>query len=102
MAALFWQFSSHKMAKKQNFQNRYTKFVELRTENLQTKFKVLNIKAVQMNVPFVTFQYRDLKVFRVLYLQENRDFQKIITQVRNNVFSCVFLHLVHLNEIFKN
>ena len=31
--------------------------------------------AVQMDVPFVTFQYRDLKVFRVLYLQGNRDFQ---------------------------
>ena len=27
--------------------------------------------AVQMNVPFVKFQYRDLKVLRILYLQAN-------------------------------
>ena len=27
-----------------------------------------------MNVPFVSFQYRDLKVLRVLYLQANPDF----------------------------
>ena len=55
-----------------------------------------------MNVPFVTFQYRDLKVVRVVYLQANRDFQKIITQARKNIFSCGFLHLVHLNEIYQN
>ena len=36
----FLAFSSHKMAKKQNFQNRYTKFVELHIEKLQTKFQV--------------------------------------------------------------
>ena len=35
-----------------------------------------------MNVPFVTFQYRDLKVFCVLHLQANRDFRKFITQAR--------------------
>ena len=55
-----------------------------------------------MNVPFVTFQCRDLKVFRVVYLQANRDFQIFITQARKNIFSCGFLHLVHLNEIFQN
>ena len=43
MAALFWQLSSHKMAKNLNFQNCYTKFVELHAENLQTKFQVPNI-----------------------------------------------------------
>ena len=59
----------------------------------------MKFQAVQMNVPFVTFQFRDLKVFRVVYLQANRDFQKIITQARKNIFSCGFLHLVHLNEI---
>ena len=55
-----------------------------------------------MNVPFVSFQCRDLKVFRVVYLQANRDLKKIITQSRKNIFSCGLLHLVHLNEIFKN
>ena len=54
-----------------------------------------------MNVPFVTFQCRDLKVFsRIVYLQANRDFQKVITQARKNIFSCGFLQLVHLNELF--
>ena len=55
-----------------------------------------------MNVPFVTFQCRNLKAFRKVYVHANRDFQKIITQARKNIFSCGFLHLVHLNEIFQN
>ena len=55
-----------------------------------------------MNVPFVTFQCRDLKVFRVVYLQANRDLKKIITQARKNIFLCGFLHLVYLSEIFQN
>ena len=45
--------------------------------------------AVHMNVPFMKFQYRDLKV----YLQANPDFQKITTQARNNIFYadfCIF------------
>ena len=32
--------------------------------------------AVQMNVPFLKFQYRDFKVFIVLCLQANPDSQK--------------------------
>ena len=56
-----------------------------------------------MNVPFVTFQCRDLKVFRIVYLQAKRDFQKIITpEARKNIFSCGFQHLVHLNKTFQN
>ena len=35
-------------------------------------------------------------------LQANRYFQKIITPARKNIFSCGFLHLVHLTEIFQN
>ena len=54
-----------------------------------------------MNVPFETFKYRDLKVFRLVNLQANREFQRIITQAGKNNFSRVFLHLVHLNEIFQ-
>ena len=42
--------------------------------------------AAQMNVPFVSFQVRDLKVLCVLYLQANPDFQKIITRARKNIF----------------
>ena len=34
-----------------------------------------------MTVPLVTFQYRILKVFYVVYVQANRDCQKIITQI---------------------
>ena len=67
-----------KMAKKKNFQNRYCKFVECHTGKMHSKFQVLSMLAVQINVPFVCFQYRDLKVLRVLYLQANSDFQKII------------------------
>ena len=54
-----------------------------------------------MNVPFVTSQYNDLKVFCVVYLQANRDFQNIITQL-GKIFFMSFLHLVHLNGIFQN
>ena len=80
----YWIFG-HKMSQKQIFLNCYIKSVEL-----------------QMNAPFVTFQCHHLKVFRIVYLQANCDFKKIITQARKNIFSCGFLHLVHLNEIFKN
>ena len=52
-----------------------------------------------MNVPFMTFQCRDLKVFRVEYLQANRDFQKIITQASKNIFMRFFTSCT-LNEIF--
>ena len=41
-----------------------------------------------MNVPFVTFQYRDLKDFRIVYLQASCDFQKMKTHARENIFSC--------------
>ena len=43
-----------------------------------------------MNVPFVTVQCRDLKVFHVVYLLANRDFQEIITQARRIFFHAVF------------
>ena len=90
------------MAKKQNFKNRYSKFVEYHTGKVHYKFQAPNMFAVHMNVPFVKFQYRDLKVLRILYLQANPDFQKITTQARNNIFSCGFLHLLHLNKLFRN
>ena len=51
-----------------------------------SEFQVPSMFAAQMNAPFVSFQYRDLKVLRVLYLQANPDVQKFIT----------------LDEIFKN
>lgn len=43
---------------------------------------------VRMNVPFVSFQYCDLKVFTcfyLLHLQENPDLKKIITQARSGL-----------------
>ena len=54
-----------------------------------------------MNVPFVTFQCRDLKVFRVLYLQANRGFQKIITQAWKNIFHAVFYILCISTRSFR-
>ena len=47
----------------------------------------------------MTFQCRDLKVFHVVYLEGNRDFQRIMSQ---DILSCGFLHLVNLNEICQN
>ena len=43
-----------------------------------------------------------LKVFCVVYLQANRDFQRTITPARKNIFSCGFSYLVDLNKIFQN
>ena len=55
--------------------------------------------AVQMNVPFVSFQYRDLKVLRVLYLQANPDFQKIITQARSDFFIRIFVSFTSQRDL---
>ena len=85
----YWIFG-HRMAKKQNFQNRHIKFVECHTGKVHSKFQVPIMFSVQMNVPFVIFQNRDLKVLHVLYLQTNPDFQNIITQVRKNIFHAEF------------
>ena len=49
----FWPFGDHKKTKKQNFQNRFIKFVEHHTRKLHTK--VPSMYGVQMNVPFVLF-----------------------------------------------
>ena len=89
------------MGKKQNFQNRYTKSLECHTGNVYSKFQVPCMFNFQINVTFVSFQYRNLKVLRVLYLQVNPDFRKFITQTWNNIYSCRFLHRLHLIEIFK-
>ena len=102
MAATFWQFFGHNLAKMRNSQNPYSTFVKCQTRNVHSKFQVPSMFAVQMNVPFVSFQYCDLNVLRVLYLQANLDLKKIITQARSNIFSCGFLLLLHLNEIFEN
>ena len=73
------------MTKKQNFQNLYTKFVEWPHKKIVFQMSSLSMVAVQMNLPFVSFQYHDLKVlcelyflkvFCELYFQANRDFQK--------------------------
>ena len=49
MAAHFWQFSNHKMAKKENFQILCNTIVKLHTGKLQTKFQVPGMSAIQMN-----------------------------------------------------
>ena len=43
--------------------------VECHTGKVHSKFQVPNMFAVHMNVPFVKFQYWDLKVLRILYFQ---------------------------------
>ena len=48
-----------------------------------------------MNVPFVTFKFRDLKVFRVVH------FQKIITQAGKNIFRAVIYILCISTRLFK-
>ena len=82
----YW-FFGHAMAKKQNFKNRYFIFVEYYTGKVHSKFQVPNMFAVLINVPLVKFQYCDLKVLRILYLQ---DCQTIKTQARNNIFHADF------------
>ena len=54
-----------------------------------------------MNVHFVTIQYGELKVFRVLYLQTNSDFQKIITQTRKHIFHAVSYILCTSTRYFE-
>ena len=79
MAAIldFWHVSSHKMAKKQNFQNRYIRFVELHTEKVQTKFQGPSMKAVQMNVPYVHFSGLRFEVFACTVITGKSRFSKI-------------------------
>ena len=83
MAAIldFLRFFGHKMVKKQNFKNRYFKFVEYHTGKIQSNFKVPNMFADQWSFEctFMKYQYRDLKVLGMLYLQANLDFRKIVT-----------------------
>ena len=62
----FWQFSSHKMAKIQNFQNRQIRFVELHVRKLLSNFQVASMYAAQMNVPFILYKLSRFKVFRVV------------------------------------
>ena len=61
--------------------------MEHHTAKIHSKFQVTSMFAVQMNVPFVSSEFRDLKVLCVLYLQANPDFQKIITQARSYIFA---------------
>ena len=80
------QFFGHRLAKKQNCQNRYfTPNLWNATQGrytMHSKFEVPSMLSGQINVPFVSFQYRDLKVLCVLNLQANHDFQKFTTKAR--------------------
>ena len=58
----YWIFGGHKKTKKQNFRNCYFRFVEHHTRKVHTKFKVLSMYGVQMNV---LFRNRALKFLRV-------------------------------------
>ena len=91
---------AHKIYKKQNFQNLPTRFVELHIRKVQSKFQVLCMYAVQMNVPFVIA----ILIFRAMcnYRQiQNSDFQKIITRVRNSIFDLVFNIFLNSMRSFK-
>ena len=43
----------HKKSRKQNFRNRYIRFVVRHTRKEHTKFQVSSMCGVQMNIPFV-------------------------------------------------
>ena len=67
----------NQMAKKQNFQNHYTKFVDWHTGKVHSKLQVqISMFDIQINVPLVSFTYQDLKVLGVMYLQANPNFKK--------------------------
>ena len=54
-----------------------------------------------MNLPLVTFQYCDLKVFRVEYLKASRDFQKISTRARKNIIHAFFTSCASRRDLSK-
>ena len=86
-------FFGYKMAKNQNFQNRYTKIVQCQVnfQNRYTKFVQCQVNFTFQTSILVNFLYHIFKVLPALYkLHVDRDFQKIITQARNNIFHAVF------------
>ena len=92
----FCSFLVIKWPKTKFKKNRYIKFVECHTGKIHSKFQVPNMFAVQcstvqMNVPFVKFHYRDLKVLPIptVFTGKSR-FSKKTTQARNNIFIQIF------------
>ena len=65
-------------------------------------FQVSNMLAVQINAPFVSFQYSDLKVLRVYCIHRQIQIFKYSLLGLGIIFLCRFLHFLHLNVIFKN
>ena len=65
-------FFCYNLAKEQDFKNRYIKFMECLIGKVHSKFQIPSITVIQINVHCVSFQYGG------------------------------FLHLLHLNEMFKN
>ena len=47
----------------------------------------------------MTYQYCNLKVFRVAYLQKNRDFQNIVIQASKIFFHAVFTSYVSQQDL---
>ena len=94
LISLFWKFLLRcTRCKKTAWKIFFLAWVIFFVENHDLPVNTLRKKPLN----FVTFQYRNLKVFRVVYLQANRDFHQVRTKNSSG-----FLHLVLLNEIFQN
>ena len=72
--------------------------MEYQTGKVHSKFQVPNMFAVHMKVPFVKYQYRDLKVLRILYLQENPDLKKSQPRLGMIFFMLIFTSLTSLTS----
>ena len=72
----YWIFA-HKMAKNQNFENSYIRFVELLTRKVHAKYQVPSMYAVQMNVPFVLYKKSRVKVRAPIVISHKPQFSKI-------------------------
>ena len=75
MAAIFWQFFAHKMAKIQKFES--IRFLELLTRKVHAKFQVPSMHGVQMNVLFVLYEESRFEVRAPIAITHEPRFSKI-------------------------
>ena len=89
MAAIFWQFSSHKKPKNRNFQNRYTRFVKHNPRKVHAKFQVSSMFGAQMNgteVIFLELLENGVKDFSRTVITHELRFSKMYNSVQEQNF----------------
>ena len=89
MAAIFWQFSSDKMAKNQTFQNPIIKFVKFHTGKVHAKFQVSSMFVAQMNgteVLFLELSENGVKDFSRTVITHEFRFSKMYNSVQEQNF----------------